>query len=63
MRGPHNVFRLIQTGATFARTGALDESTLFVQKPFSVKMLIDKIEEALAFAPPEAAPDTPQPDP
>jgi len=25
MRGPHNIWRLVQTGATFARTGALGE--------------------------------------
>ena len=24
MRGPHNIFRLIQTGATLERTGAMD---------------------------------------
>lgn len=31
-----------------AKTGVLEEGTLFVQKPFSVRSLMDKIEEALA---------------
>ncbi len=38
MRGPHNILRLIRTGATFERTGALDVALDGFQAPNSLKI-------------------------
>lgn len=38
MRGPHNLFRLIRTGATFERTGAMSEALDAVEAPGNVRM-------------------------
>lgn len=38
MRGPHNIWRLIRTGATFERTGAMGVALDAMQAPASVRM-------------------------
>lgn len=38
MRGPHNIWRLIRTGATFERTGALDVALDGVDAPKTLKI-------------------------
>ena len=39
MRGPHNIWRLIRTGATFERTGAMDLVLDAFQAPISLRLL------------------------
>ena len=38
MRGPHNIFRLIRTGATFERTGAMNVILNAYQAPVSLRL-------------------------
>ena len=38
MRGPHNIFRLIRTGATLERTGAMNLILAAYKVPWGVKM-------------------------
>ena len=38
MRGPHNIFRLIRTGATFERTGAMRDVLKAMDAPASVRI-------------------------
>jgi ubiquinone biosynthesis protein len=38
MRGPHNIWRLIRTGATFERTGAMAEALEAMDAPRSVRL-------------------------
>src|SRR6056297_575131 len=38
MRGPHNIWRLIRTGATFERTGAMAEALAAMDAPRSVRI-------------------------
>ena len=38
MRGPHNIWRLIRTGATFERTGAMEVALEAVQAPRSLRL-------------------------
>ena len=38
MRGPHNIWRLIRTGATFERTGAMREALEAMDAPRSVRL-------------------------
>lgn len=38
MRGPHNIFRLIQTGATFERTGAMRQVLEAMEAPASLRI-------------------------
>ena len=33
MRGPHNIWRLVRTGATFERTGAMRVASKSTQRP------------------------------
>ncbi len=40
MRGPHNILRLIQTGATFQRTGAMGVVLNAVDAPPSVSLTV-----------------------
>ena len=39
MRGVHNIWRLIRTGATFERTGAMRQVLEAVEAPRGVRML------------------------
>ena len=39
MRGPHNIWRLIRTGATFERTGAMNVALNAIDAPKSVRIL------------------------
>ncbi len=39
MRGPHNLWRLIQTGATFERTGAMKQALEAVDAPPAVRVM------------------------
>lgn len=48
MRGPHNIWRLIRTGATFERTGALDVALEGLYAPKSLKIATKVI--SLPFA-------------
>ncbi len=38
MRGPHNIWRLVRTGATFERTGAMAEALAAMDAPRSVRI-------------------------
>ncbi len=38
MRGPHNIWRLIRTGATFERSGAMDVALDAMQAPTSIRI-------------------------
>lgn len=38
MRGPHNIWRLIRTGATFERTGAMDVALTAVDAPPAIRV-------------------------
>lgn len=38
MRGPHNIWRLIRTGATFERTGAMDVALTALDAPASIRI-------------------------
>ncbi len=38
MRGPHNIWRLIRTGATFERSGAMDAALDAMQAPTSIRI-------------------------
>jgi ubiquinone biosynthesis protein len=38
MRGPHNIFRLIRTGATFERTGAMNVILNAYQAPVGLRL-------------------------
>ncbi|MEJ1999374.1 MAG: AarF/UbiB family protein, partial [Maritimibacter sp.] len=49
MRGPHNIFRLIRTGATFARTGALGEALAAVEAPMTLRTAARAISWPFAF--------------
>ena len=40
MRGPHNIWRLVRTGATFARTGAMAVVLDAVDAPPRLKMAL-----------------------
>ena len=39
MRGPHNIIRLIRTGATLQRTGALDVILTACDAPFALRIM------------------------
>src|SRR6056297_3626437 len=39
MRGPHNIWRLIRTGATFERTGAMAEALAAMDAPRSLRIV------------------------
>ena len=39
MRGPHNIWRLIRTGATFERTGAMNVALEAVDAPASLRLV------------------------
>jgi len=49
MRGPHNIWRLIRTGATFARTGALKEVMHAVDMPPLLRTFVGAV--SWPFAP------------
>ncbi|GGD22967.1 2-polyprenylphenol 6-hydroxylase [Sinisalibacter lacisalsi] len=49
MRGPHNIWRLIQTGATFARTGALGEVLHAMDAPPLVRTTARVVSWSFAF--------------
>ncbi len=49
MRGPHNVFRLIRTGATFARTGALHEVLHTMDVPPLARTAVRVVSWSFAF--------------
>lgn len=49
MRGPHNIWRLIRTGATFARTGALKEVMAALDVPPLLKVVASGV--SWTFAP------------
>ena len=38
MRGPHNIFRLIRTGATFERSGAMALALNTLEAPVSIRV-------------------------
>ena len=38
MRGPHNIWRLIRTGATFERTGAMKQALEALDAPPSIRL-------------------------
>ena len=38
MRGPHNIWRLIRTGATFQRTGAMGQALDAMNAPARVRL-------------------------
>jgi len=40
MRGPHNIWRLIRTGATFERTGAMREALEAMEAPPSLRLVL-----------------------
>ena len=40
MRGPHNLIRLIRTGATFERTGAMDAVLEGLSAPWQLRALL-----------------------
>lgn len=49
MRGPHNIWRLIRTGATFARTGALKEVMHAVDIPPLLRTVTNAVSWPFAF--------------
>lgn len=49
MRGPHNVWRLIRTGATFARTGALGEVLTAFDTPPLLRTTARAVSWSFAF--------------
>ena len=40
MRGPHNIWRLIQTGATFERSGAMTVAMDAMDAPKSIRISV-----------------------
>jgi len=59
MRGPHNIWRLIRTGATFERTGALDVALEGLFAPKSLKVATKVISLPFAWLGLKGDPDLP----
>ncbi|MEJ2034693.1 MAG: 2-polyprenylphenol 6-hydroxylase, partial [Maritimibacter sp.] len=59
MRGPHNIFRLIRTGATFARTGALHEELHTMDVPPLARTAVRVVSWSYAFLGLKGDPDLP----
>lgn len=49
MRGPHNIWRLVRTGATFARTGALGVVLAAMEAPPLVRVAVRIVSWPFAF--------------
>ena len=49
MRGPHNIWRLVQTGATFERSGAMSVAMDALETPKSIRIPIRFLSGHLNF--------------
>lgn len=59
MRGPINIWRLIRTGATFARTGALGEMLDAMSAPPLVRLAVRSVSWTFAWLGKKGDPDLP----
>ncbi len=50
MRGPHNIFRLIRTGATLERTGAMNVILDAYNAPWGVRLAAKNPRMAVSMA-------------